>query len=166
MPFQFSEIQKKIQGVIAGLFGSIMASFGIALGVSALTPDYWVILLSGLIVGVASSFANSFGPLISKSQIVNSQKQTYSKENIMQATASLVLTFIIIILPLVSYLLMRDIIIARTISVMTGLALLFIFGVHRAQLENKPPLLYAFTITSIGAVGAAVCYLIALNFVR
>jgi VIT1/CCC1 family predicted Fe2+/Mn2+ transporter len=164
MPISFTEIESKIKGVILGLFGSIIASFGIALGVSVLTPERWTILVSGLIVGIASSFANSFGPLVSKSRLISNQ--VYSKDDLMQATGSLILTFIIIGLPLISYLLMSDLAIARIISVMTGLVLLFIFGVHRAQLENESPLSYAFAMASIGAAAAAICYLIALYFIE
>ena len=159
----FAELESKIKGVIFGLFGSIIASFGVALGVSVLTSDRWTILVSGLIVGIASSFANSFGPLVSKSRLVSSH--AYSKSDLMQAAASLMLTFIIIGLPIISYLLMSDLIIARIISVMTGLVLLFIFGVHRAQLENTSPLSYAFEMALIGAAGALICYFTALYFV-
>lgn len=159
----FAELESKIKGVIFGLFGSIIASFGVALGVSVLTPDRWTILLSGLIVGTASSFANSFGPLVSKSRLISSH--AYSKSDLIQAAASLILTFIIIGLPIISYLLMSDLIIARIISVMTGLVLLFIFGVHRAQLENESPLSYAFEMALIGAAGALICYFTALYFV-
>ncbi len=161
--FQLFDIEKKIRGIILGLFGSIMASFGIALGVSVLTSNYWTILSSGLIVGIASSFANSFGPLIAKSK-----SQAYSKEDILESSGSFALTFIIIALPLVSYLLMDDLDIARTISVMTGVVLLFIFGIHRAQLENRysSPLLYAFTVALAGALFALICYSTASYFIR
>ncbi|MCK4744627.1 hypothetical protein KAS41_01030 [Candidatus Parcubacteria bacterium] len=160
--FQLFDIEKKIQGIILGLFGSIIASFSIALGVSVLTSNYWTILSSGLIVGVASSFANSFGPLVAKSK-----SQSYSKEDILESTGSFIFTFIIIALPLISYLLMGDLNIARIISLMTGIVLLFIFGVHRAQLENrKSPLAYAFTVASVGGIVAAACYFVALNFIK
>ena len=56
------ELENKIKEIIFGLFGSIIASFGVSLGASFLTNDHTVILLSGLIVGIASSFANAFGP--------------------------------------------------------------------------------------------------------
>ena len=162
--FSFAELEVKIRGVIFGLFGSIMASFGVALGVSVLTTDRWTILISGLIVGMASSFANSFGPLVSKTRLISSR--TYSKGDFMQATGSLILTFIIVGLPLISYLLMDNLVIARVISVMTGLVLLFIFGVHWAQLENESPLSYAFIMTIIGITGAIICYLFAFYFIK
>ena len=161
--FQMFDIEKKIQGIILGLFGSIMASFGIALGVSVITSNYWTILSSGLIVGVASSFANSFGPLVAKSK-----SQNYSKEDILESSGSFIFTFIIIILPLISYPLMNNIDIARIISIMTGIVLLFIFGIHRAQLENRcsSPLLYAFTVALVGAIFAIICYISAVYFIK
>jgi len=162
--FSFAELESKIKGVIFGLFGSIIASFGVALGISALTPERWTILSAGLIVGMASSFANSFGPLVSKSRLISGHN--YSKEDLMQVFASLILTFIIIGLPLVSYLLMDDLAIARAISIMTGLVLLFIFGVHRAQLENEPALPYAFTMSLIGVVAAVICYFGAIYLIK
>lgn len=161
--FQLLDIEKKIQGIILGLFGSIMASFGIALGVSILTSNHWAILSSGLIVGIASSFANSFGPLVAKSK-----SQHYSKEDILESSGSFVFTFIIITLPLISYPLMGNLDIARIISVMTGIVLLFIFGVHRAQLENRcsSPLLYAFMVALVGALFAIICYVSAFYFIK
>lgn len=162
--FSFAELESKIKGVIFGLFGSIIASFGVALGVSVLTPSRWTILMSGLIVGIASSFANSFGPLVSKSRLINSH--AYSKSDLAQAVASLMLTFIVIGLPIISYLLMSDLMVARIISVMTGLVLLFVFGVHRAQLENESPLSYAFEMVLIGVAGALICYFAAYYFIK
>ena len=40
----FIELKNKIKGVILGLFDSIAASFGTALGISILTSDRWTIL--------------------------------------------------------------------------------------------------------------------------
>ena len=161
--FELSDIEKKIQGIILGLFGSIMASFGIALGISTLTSNHWTILSSGLIVGLASSFANSFGPLV-----VKSKTQIYSKDDFFESTGSFVFTFIIIALPLISYLFMDDLNIARIISIMTGLVLLFIFGIHRALLEGKTssPLFYASTVALIGALFAIMCYASAIYFMK
>ncbi|MCX6762674.1 MAG: VIT1/CCC1 transporter family protein [Candidatus Moranbacteria bacterium] len=156
------ELENKIKEIIFGLFGSIIASFGVSLGASFLTSDHTVILLSGLIVGIASSFANAFGPLISSSQM--QIRQTYSKQDFQQAGGSFFLTFIIVGLPLVSYVLIRDVGIGRIISVITGLVLLFIFGVHQAQLERKSPLGYGFSMALIGAIAAGVFYYLALLF--
>lgn len=156
------ELENKIKEIIFGLFGSIIASFGVSLGASFLTNDHTVILLSGLIVGIASSFANAFGPLISSSQM--QIRQTYSKQDFQQAGGSFFLTFIITGLPLVSYILIGDVGIGRIISVITGLVLLFIFGVHQAQLERKSPLGYGFSMALIGAIAAGIFYFLALLF--
>ncbi|MEA2064978.1 MAG: hypothetical protein U9O66_01605 [Patescibacteria group bacterium] len=160
---ELSDIEKKIQGIILGLFGSIMASFGIALGISMLTSNHWTILSSGLIVGLASSFANSFGPLV-----VKSKTKTYSQDDLFESTGSFIFTFIIIVLPLVSYLFMNDLNIARIISIMTGIVLLFIFGIHRALLEGKTysPLFYASIVALIGAFFAIMCYASAIYFIK
>ncbi len=159
------EIENKIKGIIFGLFGSIIASFGISLGASLLTSDRWTILLSGLIVGVASSFANSFGPLVSSSKMLNNQ--AYSKQDFEQSMGSFALTFVIIGLPLISYVLINDLRLARIISIMTGLVLLFIFGVHRAQLEHEnSPLGYGFMMSLIGATCAYGFYYLASLFMN
>ena len=156
------ELENKIKEIIFGLFGSIIASFGVSLGASFLTTSHWTILLSGLIVGVASSFANAFGPLISSSQMQS--RQTYSTQDFQQAAGSFFLTFVIVGLPIVPYVLISDLGIARTISVITGLVLLFIFGVHQAQLEHKSPLGYGFSMALIGAVCAGLFYFLAVLF--
>jgi VIT1/CCC1 family predicted Fe2+/Mn2+ transporter len=156
------ELENKIKEIIFGLFGSIIASFGVSLGASFLTANHTTILLSGLIVGVASSFANAFGPLVSSSQMLT--RQTYSKQDFQQAFGSSVLTFIIVGLPLVSYILISDLGIARIISVITGLVLLFIFGVHQAQLERKSALGYGFTMALVGVICAGIFYYLAILF--
>lgn len=152
----------KIKEMIFGLFGSIIASFGVSLGASVLTSDHLTILLSGLIVGVASSFANAFGPLVSSTQMLS--RETYSKQDLQQAAGSSVLTFVIVGLPLVPYLLIGDVAIGRIISVITGLVLLFIFGVHQAQLERKSPLSYGFSMALIGAIAAGFFFYLAVLF--
>ena len=156
------ELENKIKEIIFGLFGSIIASFGVSLGASFLTSDHLTILLAGLIVGIASSFANAFGPLVSSSQMLT--RQTYSKQDFQQAVGSSVLTFVIVGLPLVSYVLISDLGIARIISVITGLVLLFIFGVHQAQLERKSALGYGFSMALVGALFAGLFYFLAVLF--
>ncbi|MCX6766591.1 MAG: VIT1/CCC1 transporter family protein [Candidatus Moranbacteria bacterium] len=156
------ELENKIKEIIFGLFGSIIASFGVSLGASFLTTSHWTILLSGLIVGVASSFANAFGPLISSSQMQS--RQTYSTQDFQQAAGSSLLTLIIVGLPLVSYVLIDGLGLARIISVITGLVLLFIFGVHQAQLERKSPLGYGFTMALVGLICAWLFYYLAILF--
>jgi VIT1/CCC1 family predicted Fe2+/Mn2+ transporter len=156
------ELENKIKEIIFGLFGSIIASFGVSLGASFLTANHGAIVLSGLIVGIASSFANSFGPLISSSQM--QIRETYSKQDFQQAAGSFFLTFVIVGLPIVSYVLITDLGLARIISVITGLVLLFIFGVHQAQLQRKSPLSYGFSMALIGAVAAGFFYYLALFF--
>ena len=153
---EISDIEKKIQGIILGLFGSVMGSFGTALGVSVLTSDYLTIVSAGLIVGLASSFANSFGPLVAKSK-----SQIYGKEDLWEGTASFLFTFVVITLPLLSYLLMDNIKIARTISIMTGLVLIFIFAIQQSLVEKdkKSPLSYASGIVFVGIVFSLACYL-------
>jgi VIT1/CCC1 family predicted Fe2+/Mn2+ transporter len=156
------ELENKIKEIIFGLFGSIIASFGVSLGASFLTTDHLTILLSGLIVGIASSFANAFGPLISSSQMQS--RQTYSEQDFKQAAGSSLLTFIIVVMPLVSYILIGNLGIARIISVITGLVLLFIFGIHQAQLERKSPLGYGFSMALAGAICAGLFYYLAVLF--
>ncbi|HLM84262.1 MAG TPA: VIT1/CCC1 transporter family protein [Candidatus Bathyarchaeia archaeon] len=156
------ELENKIKEIIFGLFGSIIASFGVSLGASFLTNNHWTVLLSGLIVGIASSIANSFGPLVAITQ--SHDRRPYSEQDFEQVIGSSLLTFIIVGLPLVPYVLLSELGISRVISVITGLALLFIFGVHQAELEHKSPLAYGFTMALIGLVCAWIFYLLALFF--
>ncbi len=149
------DIVDKITGMIFGLFGSIIASFGVSLAASFLTDDPWVILFSGLLVGVASSFANAFGPLVCSSHVLHDK--TYSKHDIEQSLGSFFLTLTIVVLPLIPYILISELQLARMISVMTGLVLLFIFGVQHAQLKHQSPLLYGFMMVIIGIVCAYIC---------
>ncbi|HBI33790.1 MAG TPA: hypothetical protein DEA43_03190 [Candidatus Moranbacteria bacterium] len=157
------ELENKLKGIIFGLFGSIIASLATSLSVSLLISDHWTILLSGLIVGVSSSFANSFGPLVSSAQMLNQRR--YSTKDFEQSIASSMLTFIIISLPLVPYALIGNLDLSRIISITTGLVLLFIFGVHRAQLEyDGSPLKYGLSISIFGAMIVSLCYYLVYYF--
>ena len=146
------EIIDKITGVIFGLFGSIIASLCVSFATSLLTDDSVAIVLAGSLVGTASSFANAFGPVVSSSQILDNK--IYSKQDIEQALVSFIVTIFIVGLPLIPYILFKDMALARMISVMTGLVLLFIFGVQHAQLKHYSPLLYGFMMVAIGIVCA------------
>ncbi|MCD6270532.1 hypothetical protein J7J23_01990 [bacterium] len=164
MAVSFEEIESKIKGVILGVLGSIIASFSIALGVSVLTSDSWTIIFSGLIVGIASSFANSLAPLTSKSRLISSR--SFSKEDLWQVIISLVFTFVVVGLPLLPYPIMENLNIARVISITTGLVLLFIFAGNKAQLENDSPIGYALGIVTVGIIIAALSYYIPLYFIK
>lgn len=153
------ELENKIKGIISGLFGSIVASFGVALGASLLVTDHRTIVLSGLIVGLASSFANAFGPLIASSRMMN--YQICSRQDLEQAIGSFLLTFIFVLLPLVPYMFIANLALARIISIITGLVLLFILGVHQAQLEHESQLRNGFFMAAIGAVCAYIIYFLA-----
>ena len=155
------ELGNKIRGVFMGLFGAIVAGFSVSVGVSVLTDNQSVVLMAGFMVGLAGSFANSFGPIVSKYNL--STNREFSKSDIVQAGASFILTFIVVNFSLVPYLLM-PIPIARIISVMIGLVLLFIFGIQRAQLEYDSPLLYGFGMALVGGVCAMACYWVAVYF--
>ncbi|MEN8252305.1 MAG: VIT1/CCC1 transporter family protein [Patescibacteria group bacterium] len=157
------EIIDKITGIIFGLFGSIIASFGVALMASFLTDDPLTIVFAGLIVAIASSIANAFGPLTCSSNIVNDK--AYSKEDVEQSCGSLFLTFFIVVLPLIPYLLVSELELARMISIMTGLILLFIFGAQHAQLRQYSPLLYGFMMVAIGIICAYLCVYVSHFFI-
>lgn len=158
----FTDLENKLREVIFGIVGAVIASFCVSLGVSTITSDHWTIVVAGLIVGVAGSAANSFGPLIVSSPVLHTQSP--SRNDLAQCLGSLFLTLAIVILPLISYMVMEDLSIARFISIMTGLVLLFIFGIYRAQLEGKSPLTHGFLMVLIGVVSVYVCYYIVSLF--
>lgn len=154
----FTDMENKLREIIFGIVGSIIASFCVSLGVSTLTTHPWTIVVAGLIVGLAGSFANAFAPLIVSSRLVHTQ--SFSRNDFMQCVGSFLLTMIIVGLPLVPYILMNNLSVSRIISVMTGLVLLFIFGIYRAQLEEKSPLFHGFFLVFIGIASGYICYYI------
>lgn len=152
----FTDLENKLREIIFGIVGSIIASFCVSLGVSTLTSHFWTIILAGFIVGLAGSFANAFAPLIVSSRILHTE--SFSRNDFAQCVGSLFLTLVVVGLPLVPYALMDNLSVARIISVMTGLVLLFIFGIYRAQLEGKSPLFHGFFLVFIGSASAYICY--------
>lgn len=160
----FEELENKVKVVISGLFGSITASFSVALGVSVLTPNRWTIILSGIIVGAAGSLANAASPFVSRSNFL---KPNISFKTILkQSTSSFIVTFVIISLPIVSYLLMDTIGVARITSLITGLVMLFIFGVHRAEVEGRTnPVSHAFGLVLFGMAMAFVAFAVARYYI-
>lgn len=143
------------------MFGSIIAGFSAAVGVSVLTSSQSSVLIAGFMVGLASSFANSFGPVVSKYNLSSSQE--FSKNDIAQAVGSFTLTFLVVNFSLLPYIFM-PLPIARIISVIIGLVLLFIFGIQQAQMEYDYPLIYGFWMVSIGIISVAICYWTASYF--
>ena len=160
----FEELENKIRVVISGLFGSITASFSVALGVSVLTSDRWTIIMSGVIVGIAGSLANAASPFVSRTNFL---RPNISFKSIMkQSASSFLITFVIIFLPIVSYLLMASIGVARITSLITGLVMLFIFGVHRAEVEGRTnPVSHAFGMVLFGMAAAFVAFAVAKYYI-
>lgn len=158
------DFENKIRLVISGLFGSITASLSVSLGVSVLTENRWTIIVSGLIVGLAGSVANAASPLITRANFLKSDVPI--GQMLRQSASSFLVTFAIIFLPIVSYLIMDDMNIARATSLITGLVMLFIFGVHRAEFDDRAnPVKYAVGIVLLAGSVVAATYLVARYYV-
>jgi VIT1/CCC1 family predicted Fe2+/Mn2+ transporter len=87
--------------------------------------------------------------------------QICCRQDLEQAIGSFLLTFIFVLLPLVPYMFIANLALARIISIITGLVLLFILGVHQAQLEHNSPLRHGFVMAMIGAACAYIFYFLA-----
>ena len=160
----FDEIENKVRVVIFGLFGSVMACFSVTLGVSILTSDRWTIVTAGIIVGIAGSLANAVSPFVSRTSFL--RPSISFRAIVRQSASSFFATFAIIFLSIISYLLMESIIVARITSLVTGMVMLFIFGIHRAEMENREnSIAHAFGIVFLGATAAALSFVVARYYI-
>jgi len=158
----FRKIKKKIkrsmQGVAFGIIEGIIMIFGLTLGISALNVSKVLILITGLTAGIADGLANSAGFFVSEEVEAEHKIVKHSKKQILFSSSLCGLaTFLAVMFPILPYLFL-SIGVARLISIVVSLSLLFMFGIYHAKISKENPVREGLKFATIGAVAGAICF--------
>ena len=155
-----NKLRDSMHGAAFGIVDGVITVLGLTLGVSALSPDRTVILVAGVSVGIADGLANSAGFFVSEEVATEHGISNHTKKAIYASSIScFAATLVAVLFPTIPYLFAK-IAIARVVSIMVGLSLLFVFGVIHARFSHESPIKEGLKLVAIGAIADAICFAI------
>lgn len=164
------KIIPELEGAVFGLVDGIVCFLGLIIGVGVATHDPNLVIITGIITGMANAFGNSIGFFISQStergiQIHAARRHRIltrphsRKEVILSGIFSFLTTAAALVVLLFPFLLF-DITVAIAISAGLGLGLLFLLGLYVGKLSEESKLRTGIKYVCLGAAGAVICYLV------
>jgi len=157
-----ADVVEGFQGVAFGTMDGLITSLGVVIGIASATQNSGVVVISGLVAGLANAFGNSFGfyaselaeraEHIQENQHVNSIAETRRSTLLafahsLASTLGIVAPFIILGLPY-----------AMIASLVIALTLLFALGAVVGKFSYASPWKYAVRYVLLGSAGAALSF--------
>lgn len=158
-----------LEGFAFGMTDGIICFLGIIIGVAQATRDPMMVIIAGIVGGIADAFGNSIGFFISQlteQSIQEHQKETLGqevrvhtqKEVIFSGIFSFIATIIALILLIGPYLIIQDFQIAMLVTLFLGVFALFFLGQYVAKITGKNKFKMGLTYSIIGLIGAILSY--------
>jgi predicted membrane protein (TIGR00267 family) len=152
------------QGVAFGTMDGLITILGVVIGIATATQNSEVVVISGLVAGLANAFGNSFGfyaselaeraEHIQENQHVSSMVET-RRSTLLAFVHSLAST-LVIVAPFVMFGLMY----AMIASLILALALLFALGTLVGKFSHASPWKFGIRYVLLGLAGAALSFLV------
>jgi predicted membrane protein (TIGR00267 family) len=166
-----TETAYRMEGLAFGLVDGVICFLGLTIGVAEATSDPTLVIISGIIGGIANAFGNSIGFFISQStergvQIHETEEhgvktRIHSKSEVFMSG---VLTFLATILALVilisPFLVFKNITTAIVVTFSFGMILTFILGSYVGKLSRENPYKTGLKYAVLGIVGAVISFFI------
>ncbi|MFX0124374.1 MAG: VIT1/CCC1 transporter family protein [Candidatus Hodarchaeota archaeon] len=160
-----------LEGFAFGMTDGIICFLGIIIGVAQATQDPMMVIIAGIVGGVADAFGNSIGFLIS--QLTEQSVQLHQKENLGQEVRvhtqrevvfsgifSFLATIIALFLLIGPYFFIEDFYTAMFVTFVLGILALFILGMYVAKISGKNWLKMGILYTIVGMTGAVLAFMI------
>ncbi|MHA2175766.1 MAG: VIT1/CCC1 transporter family protein [Candidatus Hodarchaeales archaeon] len=160
-----------LEGFAFGMTDGIICFLGIIIGVAQATQDPIMVIIAGIVGGVADAFGNSIGFLIS--QITEQSIQTHQKENLGQEVRihtqrevifsgifSFIATIIALVLLIGPYVFIADFFVAMLITFLLGVLALFLLGMYVAKISGKNKLKLGLMYAIVGITGSILAFTI------
>jgi predicted membrane protein (TIGR00267 family) len=160
-----------LEGFAFGMTDGIICFIGIIIGVAQATRDPTMVIIAGIVGGIADAFGNSIGFFISQiteQNIQLNQKETLGreiqvhtqKEIIYSGLFSFLATIIALILLIGPYFVISDFNIAILLTFILGVFALFFLGIYVARIGKKNPLRMGLFYAVVGITGAILSFVI------
>ncbi|MFX0052070.1 MAG: VIT1/CCC1 transporter family protein [Candidatus Hodarchaeota archaeon] len=160
-----------LEGFAFGMTDGIICFIGIIIGVAQATRDPTIVIIAGIVGGIADAFGNSIGFFISQiteQNIQLNQKETLGreihvhtrKEIIYSGLFSFLATIIALILLIGPYFVISDFDVAMLLTFVLGIFALFFLGNYVAKIGKKNSLRMGLFYVVIGITGAILSFVI------
>jgi len=159
-----------MEGFAFGLTDGIILVLGIVMGVAEATQDVRLVMISGIVGGIANALGNSIGFFIAQStergvQIHNLEEHGgkvrvhSSREVWMSGVLSFVATIVALII-LISPFMFLSLSLALVSTFLLGTVMLFLLGRYVGKISGESQLKTGLKYAALGMVGAVVSYFV------
>ncbi len=157
------DLVEGFQGVAFGTMDGLITILGVVIGIATATDSTAIVIISGLVVGVANSFGNCFGfyaselaeraEHIQENQHVSSMAET-RRSTVLSFVTSLASMSVLV----VPFALLTNLSYAMIVSLTIALAMLFGLGVLVGKLSREGPWRFGIRYVLLGLIGAALSF--------
>ncbi|MEM3700252.1 MAG: VIT1/CCC1 transporter family protein [Candidatus Bathyarchaeia archaeon] len=164
------EVHYLMESVAFGLTDGIICFLGIIVGVARATLDPNIVIIAGIVGGVADALGNSVGFFVSQSteravQIYGVEHGTegriHSKKEVrMSGLFSFIATIVALFFLISPFKLISDILYATVVSFIIGIILAFVLGSYVGKLTKENRFKCGLKYASITIAGALISYFI------
>ena len=158
-----------IEGAAFGLADGIICFLGIIIGVAEATREIRLVVISGIIGGIADALGNSIGFFISQStergvQIHNTQEhgrkvRIHSQREVwMSGVLSFAATMVALVI-LIAPFAFLTLTTAMAATFLIGIIALFLLGRYVGKMSGESPLKTGIKYAALGVAGAVISYL-------
>ncbi len=153
-------------GLAFGLVDGLITMLGVVIGVAQATGKTNLVLVSGLVAGIANAFGNSIGfygsELAERGEHMIEGRQPSSMTEVRRSTLlSFAMTIVAVFALLTPFLLLQEnFAIAMVVAVLEGSALLFGLGLIVGRLWRHHALRYGLLYLTLGLTGTGLSFLV------
>lgn len=156
-------------GLAFGLVDGLVTMLGVVIGVAQATGETRLVIISGLVAGVANAFGNSIGFYGSElaergEHLVEGREPSSMREVRRSSLLSLITSLAATVILMVPFLVFSQGY-AMLAAVVIGAVLLFSLGLLVGRLWGKHPLRYGLIYLGLGVAGAGLSFFVG-EFVR
>lgn len=159
-----ADLIEGFQGVAFGTMDGLITILGVVIGIASATQNSGVVVMSGLVAGLANAFGNTFGfyaselaeraEHIQENQHVSSMAET--RRSTLLAFAHSLASTLVVVTPFVVFALRY----AMIASLILALALLFALGAVVGKFSHASPWKFGIRYVLLGLAGAALSFMV------
>jgi len=170
-----SFLEHWFQGIAFGLMDGVITLLGILIGMASATGDAGVVVIAGVVGGVANSFGNAIGFYTSESAERGQQMRFYEKRGkkldgdeyvhsqrdvLLSAGMAFLATLVALVLPITPFFLLSSVPQAMLACVVISVAMLFLLGSFIGKLNKECGWRNGLKFVLLGLAGAAIAFLL------
>jgi predicted membrane protein (TIGR00267 family) len=142
----------------------LITTLGVVIGIASATESSAIVIISGIVAGVANSFGNCFGfyasELAERAEHIRENQHVSSMTETKRSTALAFITSLasmtVLIIP---FTLLRNLSYAMIVSLTVALVMLFVLGASVGKLSREGHLRFGLHYVLLGLTGAALSFL-------